>query len=144
MLGLHGRDRDARVVAEGQEHGAGREIVGGGLEAEEGGAAVGEGVDAARAAVRAEAALDRCIRRRAFPDRARALRGRLRYSLGRHVEAEIDLVAARAAFADADLADPGTDLMLAAIMLADERDAAALPLDPGNDGLSLYRGFLGD
>ncbi len=87
--------------------------------------AAGRGAARDREAVRAENAFGRCIRKGAQPDRARALRGRLRYTLGRHAEAEADLRGARTAFAAMDTIDPATDLVLGAILLNAERDAEA-------------------
>ncbi len=76
----------------------------------------------------AQEALNRCLRRGVYPDEALALRGRLRFSRGYYVLAEMDLAQARARFAERGETEPWTSYLLGLVAMGRDRpdEAAAL------------------
>lgn len=79
-----------------------------------------------RSYVLAQEALETCLRRGMHPDESLALRGRLRFSRGHYVLAEMDLVAARAGFADRGGVEPWTSYLLGLIAMGRDRPDEAV------------------
>jgi tetratricopeptide (TPR) repeat protein len=88
----------------------------------------GMGMGADRRYFQAQEALNVCIRRGIYPEEALALRGRLRFSRGYYVLAEVDLAAARAAFAEHDEVEPWTSYLLGLVAVGRERPEEAIAL----------------
>ena len=76
----------------------------------------------------AQEALEVCIRRGVYPEEALALRGRLRFSRGYYVLAEVDLAAARSEFARQDDVEPWTSYLLGLIAMGRDRSDEAISL----------------
>ncbi len=88
----------------------------------------GIGMGAERRYLQAQAALNVCIRRGVYPEEALALRGRLRFSRGYYVLAEMDLASARASFVAQDDVDPWTSYLLGLISMGRDRPDEAIAL----------------
>jgi tetratricopeptide (TPR) repeat protein len=73
-------------------------------------------------------ALERCLRRGIQPDEALAMRGRLRFSRGFYVLAELDLAEARQRFATREVVEPFTSYLLGLISVGRDRPDEARPL----------------
>lgn len=73
-------------------------------------------------------ALETCLRRGIYPDEALALRGRLRFSRGHYVLAEMDLAEARARFAERGFAEPWTSYLLGLVAMGRDRPDEAVGL----------------
>lgn len=105
--------------------------------------------------LRAVDAIETCLRRGILPDEVLALRGRLRFSRGYYVLAEMDLVEARSRFATDNEVEPWTSYLLGLIAMGRDRPEEAVPLlaesleaDPNRsdawDALGVARLQLGD
>ena len=80
-----------------------------------------------KAAWRAREALNIAERRHIMPDVARAMRGRIQFSVDNREEARRDLVAARLGFQRQGLVDAGTSLLLGLLEMTEDRYQEALP-----------------
>lgn len=76
----------------------------------------------------ASEALETCLRRGIQPDEALAMRGRLRFSRGHYVLAEVDLTEARRVFAERGLVEPWTSYLLGLVAMGRDRPTEAEPM----------------
>lgn len=86
------------------------------------------GPDAERSYQLALSALETCMRRGISPDEALAMRGRLRFSRGYYVLAEIDLARARSIFAESGQIESMTSYLLGLVAMGRDRPAEAVTL----------------